>query len=65
VQFNAAETYEALGYRKDALDWIAKLIAAGYPVDDINESPVLADLVKDTRYQKLMQGARQDVHAQK
>lgn len=58
VQFNAAETYEALGYRKDALDWVAKLIAAGYPLDDINESPVLADLVKDTRYQKLVQGAK-------
>lgn len=29
VQFNAAETYESLGYRKEALDWVAKLIAAG------------------------------------
>ena len=65
VQFNAAETYEALGYRKDALDWVAKLIAAGYPIDDINDSPVLTDLVKDTRYEKLVQGAKRESHAQK
>ena len=50
VQFNAAETYETLGYRKEALDWVAKLVAAGYPVDDIAASPVLADLIKDTRF---------------
>jgi len=54
VQFNAAETYESLGYRKEALDWLGKLIAAGYPMDDINHSPVLADLLKDKRYQELL-----------
>lgn len=53
VQFNAAETYESLGYREEALSWAGKLIAAGYPMDDINESPVLADLVKDTRFRKI------------
>jgi serine/threonine-protein kinase len=53
VQFNAAETYESLGYREEALSWVGKLIAAGYPMDDINESPVLADLVKDTRFRKI------------
>ena len=46
VQFNAAET----GYRKEALDWVSKLIASGYPLDDINGSPVLADLIKVKRY---------------
>lgn len=58
VQFNAAETYESLGYRKEALDWVAKLIAAGYPLDDINGSPVLADLVKDKRYQSIVQAQK-------
>jgi len=58
VQFNAAETYESLGYRKEALDWVAKLIAAGYPLDDINQSPVLADLVKDKRYQSIVQAQK-------
>jgi eukaryotic-like serine/threonine-protein kinase len=58
VQFNAAETYESLGYRKEALDWVGKLIAAGYPLDDINQSPVLADLVKDKRYQSLVQAQK-------
>ena len=54
VQFNAAETYEVLGYRKLALDWVAKLIAAGYPEDDIRDSPVLSELVKDSRYLSLV-----------
>jgi serine/threonine-protein kinase len=58
VQFNAAETYESLGYRKEALDWVAKLIAAGYPLDDINGSPVLADLIKDKRYQSILQAQK-------
>jgi eukaryotic-like serine/threonine-protein kinase len=58
VQFNAAETYESLGYRKEALDWIAKLVAAGYPLDDINESPVLADLVQDKRYAAIVQSRK-------
>jgi eukaryotic-like serine/threonine-protein kinase len=58
VQFNAVETYESIGYRKEALDWVAKLIAAGYPLDDINQSPVLADLVKDKRYQSLVQAQK-------
>ncbi|QNI33836.1 protein kinase [Alloacidobacterium dinghuense] len=58
VQFNAAETYESLGYRKEALDWVAKLITAGYPLDDINQSPVLADLVKDKRYQSIVQAQK-------
>jgi tetratricopeptide (TPR) repeat protein len=55
VQFNAAETYESLGYRKEALDWITKLVEAKYPVGDINDSPVLSDLVKDKRYQALLE----------
>jgi eukaryotic-like serine/threonine-protein kinase len=55
VQFNAVETYESLGYRKEALDWVARLVASGYPLDDIDESPVLADLVKDKRYQVIAQ----------
>jgi eukaryotic-like serine/threonine-protein kinase len=54
VQFNAAETYESLGYHKEALDWLEKLVKAGYPLDDINQSPVLAELVKDPRYQGMV-----------
>jgi len=34
---------------------VTKLVASGYPLDDINESPVLADLVKDKRYQVIAQ----------
>ncbi len=58
VEFNAAETYESIGYRKEALDWVAKLVAAGYPLDDITESPVLVDLVKDKRFQSIVQARK-------
>ncbi len=63
VQFNAVETYESLGYRKNALDWLGKLMAAGYPLDDIKESPVLADLTKDSRYLALVQARGQKTTA--
>lgn len=56
VQFNAAETYESLGFRKEALDWVHKLLASGYPLADIQESPVLSDLVRDSRFQAMIAG---------
>jgi eukaryotic-like serine/threonine-protein kinase len=54
VQFNAAETYESLGFRKEALDWVHKLVGAGYPLDDIEHSPVLSDLVRDSQFQAMV-----------
>ncbi len=47
VQMSAAETEAALGYRKAALGWIAKLLAGGYPIEKIDSSPILADLTKN------------------
>ncbi|HEY1650049.1 MAG TPA: protein kinase [Terracidiphilus sp.] len=46
VQCNAAETYAELGRRKIALGLLQKLLAAGYPIENINAIPILADLVK-------------------
>jgi hypothetical protein len=30
----------------------------GYPLDDINQSPVLPDLVRDKRYQSILQAQK-------
>jgi serine/threonine protein kinase/Flp pilus assembly protein TadD len=46
VEFNAAQTYAALGHRKLALSFLQKLIGSGYPLEDIKSSPILGDLVK-------------------
>jgi Flp pilus assembly protein TadD len=56
VQFNAAQTYASLGRRKVAQSLVDELIAAGYPIEDIASSPVLADLVKDRRNQSAGRG---------
>jgi tetratricopeptide (TPR) repeat protein len=48
VEFNAAQTYAALGERRNALAEVSKLTAAGFPAADIGLSPALADMVGPT-----------------
>ena len=43
-------TYEELGDREKALDWLARAIQAGYPLERIERSPWLKDLRSDERY---------------
>jgi serine/threonine-protein kinase len=56
VLYNAAETYEYLGFREQALEWLGKLLDLGYPVKDIERSTLLAGLRKDSRYQAMVAG---------
>ena len=44
VEFNAAQTYVLLGRRKVAQGIVQKLVASGYPVEEINANPTLADM---------------------
>lgn len=46
VEFNAAQTYALLGRRKVAQGIVQKLVATGYPVEDINANPTLAEMAK-------------------
>ena len=46
VEFNAAQAYLSLGHRKIAEGYVNKLIAAGYPIEDIAASPILAELAR-------------------
>jgi serine/threonine-protein kinase len=50
VNFRAAEAYELLRRREDALRWIRKAIDLGYSLDYIQRSPELALLRSDPRF---------------
>jgi len=50
-----ATTYEELGDRRKALEWLAQAIKAGQPLKSIERSPWLKDLRGDERYQRLRQ----------
>jgi serine/threonine protein kinase/Tfp pilus assembly protein PilF len=58
VLYNAAETYEYLGFREQALEWLGKLLDLGYPVKDVERSTVLIGLRKDSRYQAMVTGRK-------
>jgi tetratricopeptide (TPR) repeat protein len=53
-----ANTYEQIGDRTKALEWLEKALAAGYPRDAVERSPTLAELRKDKRYASLGTTAR-------
>ena len=50
-----ATTYEELGDRSKALEWLAQAIKAGQSLKSIERSPWLKDLRGDERYQRLRQ----------
>ena len=56
VMYRAASTYEKLGMRDDALEWIGNAIENGYPRTEIESQPELKQLVTDERYQQLLLG---------
>jgi tetratricopeptide (TPR) repeat protein len=47
-------TYEELGDRSKALDWIEQAVAAGHPIKRLERSPWLKDLRTDERYLALV-----------
>jgi tetratricopeptide (TPR) repeat protein len=54
VIFEAGHTYEQLGMRERALEWIGKALKKGYPRAEIERSPFLQRLRTDRRYQALL-----------
>jgi hypothetical protein len=48
-----AMTYEELGDRRTALEWLDQAIKAGYSIKRIERSPWLNDLRADERYRQL------------
>ena len=53
VLSTVATTYEELGDRTKALEWLEQAIRAGYPLRRIERSPWLKDLRTDGRYTRL------------
>lgn len=48
------QSFEDLGERKRALEWIGKALSAGYPRAGIEGSPALQNLTRDPRYRGLV-----------
>jgi len=53
--FNAAHVYNQLGDGDQALFWLEKALAAGWPVTDARDSPYFESLRLDPRFQRLFQ----------
>jgi hypothetical protein len=51
----AANTYEHLGEREQALAWIGQALAHGYSQAQLERDPVLKPLRADARFQRLRQ----------
>lgn len=54
VLARAAETYEKLGQRKKALECVKKALEGGYPLEHVQNTPMLQQLRKDTRFIKII-----------
>jgi serine/threonine-protein kinase len=55
VMFQAGHTYEVLGDRERALEWIARALEGGYSLEEVETAPGLAELRKDERYRRLIE----------
>jgi tetratricopeptide (TPR) repeat protein len=54
VLFRIADTFEQLGQRKQALDWVKKAIEEGAPMEAMDHYPGLKDLRTDRRYKDIV-----------
>lgn len=55
VMFHIGSSYEKLGKRELALEWIGKALENGYSLAEIERSPSLKELRADARFQLLLQ----------
>jgi tetratricopeptide (TPR) repeat protein len=58
VTYFAGHTYEQIGERDKALEWIGRALETGYPISDAERDPWLGELRKDDRFQELMNRER-------
>jgi tetratricopeptide (TPR) repeat protein len=54
VMFQAGHTYEVLGDRDAALEWILKAVECGYSRAQVESTPALRELCTDERYRSLV-----------
>ncbi len=53
VMAQAGRTYEELGRRERALEWIGRALENGYPFKEVEQSPTLKKLREDSRFLRL------------
>jgi tetratricopeptide (TPR) repeat protein len=56
----AAEVYEQLGERDTALKYVAKALKLGFPLETLEQTPDMANLLKDPRFVELCQSIQSD-----
>ena len=61
VMLDASATYEHLGQREVALQWMGKALARGHPPAYVERDPAFRNLLTDPRYQQILQD-RSDAH---
>lgn len=54
ILFRIADTYEQLGKRVLALDWLEKALEKGAPLETMDDFPGLREMKTDSRYRQLM-----------
>jgi len=54
IMFRAGSTFEQLGNRAKAIEWLIKAIENGYSRDEIESQPELLKLISDEQYKKQM-----------
>ena len=54
--FHAAHTYERLGRRESALEWVGRAVRNGYSLSLIEETPGLRGLTADPCYREIVRG---------
>jgi Flp pilus assembly protein TadD len=47
---NIAEGYEHLGRRREAVQYLEKAVAKGYPMEDLRTNPAVASLLADPSF---------------
>ncbi|MDX1618583.1 MAG: protein kinase [Balneolaceae bacterium] len=55
IKFHAANTYEVLGKRDEALHLIAQAVEQGYSLAEIENNPDLSDLIEDERFKQMVE----------
>jgi serine/threonine-protein kinase len=63
VELQAAEVYESLGLRQEALDWTLRYLAAGKDPAWVKRSPELRQLAEDPRVRQQLKGGAARTHA--
>jgi tetratricopeptide (TPR) repeat protein len=61
ILFRIADTFEQLGKRESALEWVGKALDQGAPLETMDNYPGLRELRADPRYKEILDDSRTGV----